>query len=479
MAYKIVGATGCPTGIAHTFIAKAALEKAAARAGVSIKIEAHGQAGLENALTPEEIADADVVIVAADKDVNAGRFKGKKVVTVPVGFALRNPDKVIEDALSGRAKIYGASSKKGAISPLDQDDAVEDDEESVGRKIYKNLMNGVSHMIPFVVGGGVLIAISFLFGIYSADPQSPEYNAFAAMLKDIGGFSMNLMVPILSAYIASSISKRPGLIVGFVGGAIAVAGGTGFLGGIVSGFLSGYVIMLLDKCLARLPESLRGVKLIFLFPVLGIFIAGSIMLLLSSPMNTANQAMMNFLSGFQEANPMLLGLIVGCMIAFDMGGPVNKAAYVTGVVLLAQGNYYFMAGVSSACMTPPLITATAVILFKKYFSSSEYNAGLVNIILGCTLITEGAIPFAAKDPIRIIPIFMFGSAIAAALTYLFAVQMPAPHGGFLVLPAVAAVGGWGSAFLWVLAILIGAVIAGLILGLVQRRRALKDGTVNI
>jgi PTS system fructose-specific IIC component len=475
MAYKIVGATGCPTGIAHTFMAKAALEKAAAKAGVTIKIETHGQNGLENALTPQEIAEADVVIVAADKDVNAGRFVGKKVLMVPVGDALRHPDQLIADALSGKAKIYGGSkSASKIISPLDQGEQISaGGDESIGRQIYKHLMNGVSHMIPFVVGGGVLIAISFLFGIYSADPNNAQYNSFAALLKDIGGFAMNLMVPILSAYIAQSIAQRPGLVVGFVGGSIALAGGTGFLGGIVSGFLSGYVILLLDRLL-KLPPTLRGLKLIFLFPVLGIFITGLIMFFLSAPMNSINQSMMNFLSGFQEANPVILGLIVGCMCAFDMGGPVNKAAYVTGTVLLAQGNYYFMAGVSAACIAPPLATAAAVILFKKYFDMSEYNAGLVNIILGCTHITEGAIPFAAQDPIRIIPTFMFGSSIAAILTYLMQIQVPAPHGGFLVLPAVAAVGGWMSAVLWVVAIVIGSIAAGIVLGFIQRAKYLRQ-----
>jgi PTS system fructose-specific IIC component len=329
-------------------------------------------------------------------------------------------------------------------------------------------------MIPFVVGGGVLIAISFLFGIYSADPNNEQYNSFAALLMNIGGKSMGLMVPVLSAYIAQSIAKRPGLIVGFVGGMIALAGGTGFLGGIVSGFLSGYVILALDYLLKGLPETLRGVKLIFLFPVLGIFITGAVMLLISDPMNSVNESMMSFLKGFQESSPIILGVIVGCMIAFDMGGPVNKAAYVTGTLLLAQGNYYFMAGVAAACMTPPLITAFSVIVFKKYYDMSEYNAGLVNIILGCTLITEGAIPFAAKDPIRIIPTFMFGSSIAAVLTYVMHIQVPAPHGGFLVLPAVVAVGGAFSAILWVVNIIIGSIIAGTILGLIQRKSYLKE-----
>ncbi|MDR2771859.1 MAG: fructose-specific PTS transporter subunit EIIC [Elusimicrobiota bacterium] len=481
MSYKIVGATGCPTGIAHTYMAKEALERAAKKAGVTIKLEAHGQAGVENALTPQEIQEADIVIIAADKDVNGDRFAGKKALVVPVGKALRNPDELIANALSGKGvSIYKGKVQKpsaSSSSPLEQgDDISSSSNESVGRQIYKHLMNGVSHMIPFVVGGGVLIAISFLFGIYSADPSSDQYNSFAAMIKNIGGAAMGLMVPVLSAFIAQSIAKRPGLVVGFVTGMIALNGGTGFLGAIVSGFMSGYLILFLDRLLKDLPETLRGVKLIFLFPVLGVFIGGSIMVFLSDPMNGVNEWMMKFLSGFQESNPLILGIIVGCMAAFDMGGPVNKAAYVTGTVLLAQGNYFFMAGVSAACIAPPLTTAFAVIVFKKYFDMSEYNAGLVNIILGATHITEGAIPFAAKDPLRILPTFMFGSSIAAVLSYALQIQVPAPHGGFLVLPAIAAVShrGWFDALLWVIVILIGSVIAGTILGLIQKRRYLRD-----
>jgi PTS system fructose-specific IIC component len=470
MSYKIVGATGCPTGIAHTFIIKEMLEKAAKKAGVTIKIEAHGQAGVENELTAEEIRDAEIVIIAADKDVRPDRFIGKKAIIVPISKAIKNAESIIADAIAGKGAIYGA--KKAAVSPLDQGDDVGGSAagESIGRQIYKHLMNGVSHMIPFVVGGGVLIAVSFLWGIHSANPDHPEqYNSFAAMLMSIGGKAMTLMVPVLSAYIAESIAKRPGLVVGFVGGMIAAAGGTGFLGGIVSGFLSGYTILGLAALFKGFPETLRGVKTVFLFPVLGIFITGLIMIFLSNPMNAINESMMAFLQQFQEANPIVLGLIVGCMSAFDMGGPVNKAAYVTGVFLLGQGNYYFMAGVSAACIAPPLTTAFAVIVFKKYFEQSEYNAGLVNIILGCTHITEGAIPFAAKDPIRILPTLMLGSSIAAILTYMFKVQVPAPHGGFLVLPVVT------HPLLWVLAIVIGSIVAGTLMGLIQKRRVLKAG----
>lgn len=333
---------------------------------------------------------------------------------------------------------------------------------NIGRQIYKHLMNGVSHMLPFVVGGGVLVAISFLWGIYSSDPASEQYSQIAATLNSVGGTAMGLMVPILSGFIADSISKRPGLVAGFVGGMIALSGGTGFLGGIVSGFLAGYVVLLLSRMLKGMPRSLEGLKAIFILPVLGVVITGVGMVLLSQPMEAINNGMMSFLAGFQHSNPIVLGLIVGCMSAFDMGGPVNKAAYVTGTALLAQGNTEFMAGVSAACIAPPLITSVAVLLFPKYFDKEERNSGIVNIILGSTHITEGAIPFAAKDPLRVLPIMMLGSSIAAVLTYMFGVQVPAPHGGFLVLPVVT------HGFQWVLSILVGSAVGGVLLGLVRK-----------
>lgn len=469
MAYTIIAATGCPTGIAHTFMAKEALQKAAREAGVSIKVETHGQVGVEDPLTSEEIREADVVIIAADKDVSPERFVGKRVIETSVSQGIKNAKGLIADALAGKGVIYAAKDGSPDQSVPSRTETDAGGGQHIGHAIYKHLMNGVSHMLPFVVGGGVLIAVSFLFGIYSADPDSEQYNRFAAMLMQIGGASMGLMVPVLSAFIAESIAKRPGMVVGFVGGMIAMAGGTGFLGGIVSGFLGGGVILLLAKPLDKLPASLRGLKAIFLFPVLGVFLTGVIMVILSEPMNAVNKSMMDFLQGFQNSNPVLLGIIVGCMSAFDMGGPVNKAAYVTGTFLLGQGNYHFMAGVSAACIAPPLVTGVAVILFRRYFDSSDYNAGLVNIILGCTHITEGAIPFAAKDPIRVLPTLMLASSIAAVLTYLFQVEVPAPHGGFLVLPVVT------HPLLWVLAILCGSVVGGVILGLIQKRRVLREG----
>ncbi|MGG5318708.1 PTS fructose transporter subunit IIC [Enterococcus sp. AZ072] len=459
--YQIIAATGCPTGIAHTYMAQEALEQAAKKKGITIKVETHGQVGVENELSPEEIAGADAVIIAADKDVHAERFAGKRIIDVPVAKGIKDAEQLIDDALAG----------KGKISHEENTTAVEQENEKsssgIGRSIYKNLMNGVSHMLPFVVSGGVLIAISFLWGIYSADPTNAQYNELAARLNSIGGFAMSMMVPILSAYIAESIAKRPGLVVGFVGGLIAADGGTGFLGGIVSGFLAGYVILGLGKLLTPLPKSLDGLKAIFLYPVLGVAVTGLIMSVVSGPMSSINEAMMNFLAGFENSSPLVLGIIVGCMCAFDMGGPINKAAYVTGTALLAEGNTTFMAGVSAACIAPPLITGFAVLLFGKYFDKNDRNAGLVNFVLGSTHITEGAIPFAAKDPLRVLPTMMIGSSIAAVLTYMFKVQVPAPHGGFLVLPVVT------HGFLWVVAILIGSIVGGVLLGLIQKNRVKK------
>ncbi|NBJ70071.1 MULTISPECIES: PTS fructose transporter subunit IIBC [Clostridia] len=465
---KIVAATGCPTGIAHTFMAAEALQKAAEKLNVEIKVETHGQVGIENALTSEEIKAADGVIIAADKDVQADRFHGKPVVDVPVSKGIKDPEALIEQILQGKAAIYYASDYEGTDEgEIAQDGAPEGSSRKWVHTIYKHLMNGVSHMLPFVVGGGVLIAISFLFGIYSADPKHEQYNEFAALLKEVGGLGFSLMVPILAAFIAESIAKRPGMVVGFIGGLLASQGGAGFLGGILAGFIAGYIIILLQKLLKGLPRSLDGLKSIFLYPVLGIFLIGIIMKPIIIPVTGLNEGLMDFLASVQSTNPLLLGLIVGAMCGFDMGGPFNKAAYVTGTLLLAEGNLYFMAGVSAACIAPPLIIAFATVLFPKYFTKEERNAGAVNFILGSTHITEGAIPFAAKNPIVVLPIIMLGSSIAAMLTYLFKVQVPAPHGGFLVLPVVT------GAFQWVIAILIGSMVGALLYGMYRKKAAQK------
>ena len=460
--YDIIAATGCPTGIAHTYMAQEALEQAAKKAGVTIKVETHGQLGIENDLTPEELANAKAVIIAADKDVQPQRFVNKKIIDVSVGQGIKNADELVAQALRGEGVVkYHSDDAAVEASQTPQSSNV--GKSSIGREIYKHLMNGVSHMLPFVVGGGVLIAISFaVFGIYSFKPDDPSYNAFSAQLKEIGGLAMGLMTPVLAAYIAQSIGNRPALVSGFVAGLMASNGGAGFLGGIVGGFFAGYLVVLLEKLFKGLPKTLDGLKAIFLYPLLGVFFTGLFMSIIVSPMAGINQSLMDFLKGFQDQNPVLLVLVIGCMCAFDMGGPVNKAAYVTGTVLLAEGNTTFMAGVSAACIAPPLITTVAVLLFKNRFDTNERNAGLVNFILGSTHITEGAIPFVAKDPLRAMPSMMLGSSIAAILTYLFGVQVPAPHGGFLVLPVVT------HPFLWVLAIAIGSVIGGVVLGATRK-----------
>jgi fructose PTS system EIIBC or EIIC component len=471
----IVAATGCPTGIAHTFMAQEALEQAAEKLGVNIKVETHGQIGIENALTPAEIAAADGVIIAADKDVNPSRFNGKRVVDVEVKAGISRPEELIREIIAGTAPIRGGaaparpaaaeSAAPGDDHGLFGDTTVKAGGKFQARDLYKHLMNGVSYMLPFVVGGGVLVALSFLWGIYSADPEHPEqYNEFAAMLMAVGGTAMGLMVPVLSAFIADSIGKRPALVVGLVTGLVASNGGTGFLGGIVTGFLSGYGMLLLAKLLDGLPKSLGGLKAIFILPVAGILIFGSITYLISAPMKGINTALQDFLSGFQGSNPILLGLIIGIMCAFDMGGPVNKAAYVTGVALLGEGNFFFMAAVSAACITPPLVTGFAALFFRKAFDEKTRDAAYVNFALGSTHITEGAIPFAARNPVLVIPILMLASSISAILTFLFQVQVPAPHGGFLVLPVVT------NALQWVTAILVGSVVGGLIYGYAMQRR---------
>lgn len=477
--YDIVAATGCPTGIAHTFMAKEALEKAAAERGLTIKVETHGQVGVENELTAAEIAGARAVVVAADKDVHAERFAGKPMVSVGVSraIAVEAAGKLIDDALVAKADPSLAVAVESAEATGEK--------ESFGHQLYKHLMNGVSHMLVFVVAGGVLTALSFLWGITSFDSTAADYNSFAAMLKIIGGVAMGLMVPVLSAYIAESIGKRPALVPGFVAGMIAIQGlpvnattgmidaggagvGFGFLGGIVGGFLAGYVILLLEKVFAKLPANLNGLKAIFLYPLFSTLIVGLVMLAISGPMSAINTAMMDFLKGLSASGAIVLGLAIGCMCSVDMGGPVNKAAYVTGTAMLTEAlaagvgtetyNFgtNFMAAVSAACIVPPLITTFAVVVGKKYFSQEDHDAGIVNFILGCTHITEGAIPFMTKNIWPVMPIMMIGSSIASILSLVFGVHDPAPHGGFLVLPVVE------NAPMWVLAIAIGTVVGGIL-----------------
>jgi len=452
MAKKILGVTGCPTGIAHTFMAEEALKKAAAKLGCEIKVETNGAVGVENELTAKDIREADAIIVACDKNVDMDRFNGKPVIEVSVTEGINKAEELIKRCIAGDVHI-----RKGDVFANKGED---ESDVSIGHQIYKHLMNGVSHMLPLVVAGGVLIAISFLWGIYSADPTSEQYNVIAALLNTIGGYAMGLMVPVLTAFIAQSISGRPGMLAGLVAGLIASETGSGFIGGIAGGFLAGYFVLFLIKAFKKMPRQLEGVKSIFVIPILSVGVVGAVMVWLGGPCSALNNSMMSFLEGLQNSNSILLGIVVGCMSAFDMGGPVNKAAYVTGTMLLGQGNYFFMAGVSAACITPPLIIALAATFCKNRFTKDDRTAGLINYILGSTHITEGAIPFAAKNPLKVIPVLMVGSSISAILTYLCKIEVPAPHGGFLILGLVS------NPFLWVGCILVGSAVGAVLYVLV-------------
>ena len=460
---KLLGVTGCPTGIAHTFMAEKALKAAAEKLGCQIKVETNGAIGVENALTEADIKGADTIIVASDKSVDLDRFNGKPVLEVSVGDGVSKAEELVQACLSGKVPV-----RRGAV--IQNHNPGEN--QNAARQIYKHLMNGVSHMLPLVVAGGVLIAISFLWGIYSFDPASDQYNPVAAMIKSVGGYSMGLMVTVLSGFIAQSIGGRPGLLAGLVGGAIAAGTDAGFLGGIVAGFLSGYLSQGVVRSLRRLPRQLEGLKSIFIVPIVTIGGVGILMMLFAQPCAALNQWMMAALSKIQNTSPVLLGIVIGCMCAFDMGGPVNKAAYVTGTVLLGQGNYYFMAGVSAACITPPLVLAIAATIKRNRFSEDDRTAALVNYVLGFTHITEGAIPFAAKNPLIVIPILMLSSSISAIATYLMRVEVPAPHGGFLILGLV------NKPVVWVLCILlgsfVGAVLYILVTPVAKKKTALSE-----
>ena len=449
---KILGVTGCPTGIAHTFMAEKALKEAAKELGCEIKVETNGAIGVENALTAKDIQEADAIIVACDKNVDMERFNGRPVIDVSVTEGINHAKELIQKCIDKKVPIRKGNVK---ISNYNQGEKV-----SFGRQIYKHLMNGVSHMLPLVVAGGVLTAISFLWGIYSFDPTSPQYNAIAATIKEVGGYSMNLMVPVLTAFIAQSIAGRPGMLAGFVAGLIASATGSGFIGGIIGGFAGGYFTQFVVNLLRNLPRQLEGLKSIFIVPIITVLVVGVGMILLGGPCSMLNESMMSFLEGMQKSSPVILGLIIGCMSAFDMGGPVNKAAYVTGTMLLAQGNYLFMAGVSAACITPPLIIALAATFKKDRFTEEDRTAGLINYVLGCTHITEGAIPFAAKNPLKVIPVLMAGSSISAIATYIMKVEVPAPHGGFLILGLV------NKPLIWITCILLGSAIGAVLYVLV-------------
>ncbi|SFA40471.1 PTS system D-fructose-specific IIA component (F1P-forming), Frc family /PTS system D-fructose-specific IIB component (F1P-forming), Frc family /PTS system D-fructose-specific IIC component (F1P-forming), Frc family [Parageobacillus thermantarcticus] len=448
---KVIAVTACPTGIAHTYMAADALKAKAAEMDVEMKVETNGSSGVKNKLTKQDIEDAVAVIVAADKQVEMERFKGKHVIQVPVAQAIRNPKELIEQALKQDAPIYQGSGTKEATMA-----------GKARTGFYKHLMNGVSNMLPFVVGGGILIAISFIFGIKAFDPKDPSYHPIAKALMDIGGGNaFALMIPVLAGFIAMSIADRPGFAPGMVGGFMAANGGAGFLGGLIAGFLAGYLVVGLKKLFSRLPQSLEGIKPVLLYPLFGIFITGMIMMyVVIDPVKALNEALKHWLENMGTANLVLLGAILGGMMAVDMGGPINKAAFTFGIAMIDAGNYAPHAAIMAGGMVPPLGLALATTFFKKKFTKAEREAGKTCYIMGATFITEGAIPFAAADPVRVIPSIIVGSAVSGALTMLFKIGLPAPHGGIFVIPIVK-----GNPLLYVLAILIGAIITALMVGL--------------
>ncbi|MBA2877977.1 PTS system fructose-specific IIC component [Anoxybacillus kamchatkensis] len=447
---KVLAVTACPTGIAHTYMAADALKAKAKEMGVDIKVETNGSSGVKNELTQQEIEEAVAIIVAADKQVEMDRFDGKHVIQVPVADAIRKPEQLIDRALKQEAPIYRASGGHRSYAP----------KERTG--FYKHLMNGVSNMLPFVVGGGILIAISFIFGIKAFDPNDPSFHPIAKALMDIGGGSaFALMIPVLAGFIAMSIADRPGFAPGMVGGFMAANGGAGFLGGLIAGFLAGYLVVGLKKWFSRLPQSLEGIKPVLLYPLFGILLTGFIMMyVVIDPVKALNEGMKTWLENMGTGNLVLLGLILGGMMAVDMGGPINKAAFTFGIAMIDAGNYAPHAAIMAGGMVPPLGLALATTLFKKKFTKAEREAGKTCYIMGASFITEGAIPFAAADPGRVIPSIIVGSAVAGALTMMFGIGLPAPHGGIFVIPIVK-----GNPFLYVLAIFIGSLVTALMVGL--------------
>lgn len=451
----VVAVTGCPTGIAHTYMAADSLKAKAAEMGVNIKVETNGSGGAKNVLTKEEIDNAVAVIIAADINVEMERFKGKHVIQAAVADGIRKPQQLIDRALKQDAPVYSGSGNKDESSG-----------EQKGRTgFYKHLMNGVSNMLPFVVGGGILIAICFMFGYNSFKPGDPTYNKIAEALMTIGGGNaFGLIVPVLAGFIALSIADRPGFAPGMVGGMMAASSGAGFLGGMIAGFLAGYVVVLLKKVFANLPQSLEGIKSILIYPLLGIGITGFIMLFaIDKPVGILNKDIAHWLTSLGTGNAVLLGIVLGLMMAFDMGGPVNKAAYVFGTGLLSSGVYEPMAAIMAAGMVPPLAIAISTTLFKNKFNKQDKDAGKACYIMGLSFITEGAIPFAAADPLRVIPANMIGAAISGALSMAFGIGLRAPHGGIFVVPLVQ-----HGALKYALAILIGSVVAALLIGFLKK-----------
>lgn len=431
-SYEILAVTACPTGIAHTYMAAESLEEKAKAMGISIKVETDGSGGAKNILTAREIEEADCIIIAADKKVEMARFDGKKVIQTKVSNAIHKAEELLNKAKSEEVKVYHHNGLK-----VEGNNGMEE-KESIGREIYKHLMNGVSNMLPFVIGGGILIAIAFLLDDYTIDPSNFGSNTpIAAFFKNIGGTAFGFMLPILAGYIAMSIGDRPALAVGFVGGALASAGGSGFLGALLAGFIAGYLVLFLKNICKGLPDSLEGIKPVLIYPLVGILLIGLIIVfIINPPVSALNDAMNNFLNGMGSSSKILLGALLGGMMAVDMGGPINKAAYVFGTASLANNQFEFMAAVMVGGMVPPLAIALCTTFFKKKFTKKERQSGLTNYIMGLSFITEGAIPFAAGDPLRVIPSCIAGSAIAGALSMTFGCALRAPHGGIFVLPVI-------------------------------------------
>lgn len=466
--YRVLAVTACPTGIAHTYMAAENLENTGKKLGISLKAETDGSSGAQNVLTKEEIAAAEAIIVAADKNVEMARFDGKPVIMVPVADGIHKAEALINQAVSGTVPVYHYS---GDVSGA----ASEGESDSIGRQIYKHLMNGVSHMLPFVVGGGILIAIAFLIDGFSVDLNSLPLDQrsnfgtitpMAAMFKSIGGVAFGFMLPILAGFIAMSIADRPGLAVGFVGGAIAANGTSGFLGALVAGFLAGYVVLLLKKICSKLPDSLEGTKPVLIYPLFGIFIVGVLMTyVVEPPIGALNTLINNGLNGLNGASAILLGALLGGMMSVDMGGPVNKAAYVFGTASIAAGNYNIMAAVMVGGMVPPIAIALATLIFKNKFTEDERKAGPTNFIMGLSFITEGAIPFAASDPLHVLPACVVGSAVAGALSMAFNCTLMAPHGGIFVFLTV------GNPLLYLVSLAVGSAVGCVLLGVLKKKAA--------
>ncbi|MGC5325363.1 PTS fructose transporter subunit IIABC [Brevibacillus sp. SYSU BS000544] len=456
---KVVAVTACPTGIAHTYMAADALKKKADELGIQIKVETNGSGGVKNLLTADDIRDAEAVIVAADKQVDMERFAGKVVIEVPVAEGIRNTESLLTRAVKQDGPVF-------QVSQSYKEKMQQGKETNKGKQpaFYKHLMNGVSNMLPFVVGGGIIIAISFMFGINASDPKDPSFHPLAKALMDIGGGSaFKLMIPVLAGFIAMSIADRPGFAPGMVGGLIAANSGSGFLGGIIAGFLAGYILVGLRKAFSGLPESLEGIKPMLLYPLFGILLTGLVMIyIISDPVASANAALGEWLKNMNAGNAVVLGIVLGAMMAFDMGGPVNKAAFTFGIAMIAEGNLMPHAAIMAAGMTPPLGIALATTLFKKKFTTEERQAGKTAYVLGASFITEGAIPFAAADPSRVIPSIVAGSAVAGGLSMLFGCTLPAPHGGLFVLPVV---GNWA---MYLVSIVVGTLVTAILLNILKK-----------